>query len=97
MGAGFTAAILATGLPAKAEDGKVVALEVDNLDGVPGKTGTIKIQLHPEWAPNGVKRFEVCDSPHLVLVIVGIHLSTSWIFPPKHYSLTYQSLFILRS
>ena len=59
VGAGFTAAILASGLPAHAEDGKVVALQVDNLDGVPGKTGTIKIQLHPEWAPNGVKRFEV--------------------------------------
>jgi len=61
VGAGFTAAsVLASGLPASAVDeGKVVVLQVDNLDGVAGKTGTIKIQLHPEWSPNGVKRFEV--------------------------------------
>lgn len=41
-----TAAILANGVSA-AEKGKVVELQVDNLDGEPGKTGTIKIQLRP--------------------------------------------------
>jgi peptidyl-prolyl cis-trans isomerase A (cyclophilin A) len=57
------AAILARGLPVNAaEEGKVVAFQVENLDGTPGNSGTIKIQLHPEWAPNGVKRFEELTS-----------------------------------
>ena len=38
--------------------GRIVELTVSNLDGVSSKTGTIKIQLRPEWAPRGVKRFE---------------------------------------
>lgn len=43
------AAILAGGgLPVSAaEEGKVVAFQVENLDGTPGNSGTIKIQLHP--------------------------------------------------
>jgi hypothetical protein len=51
--------------PAFAEDatpspvtGKVVVMEIGNVDGEEGKTGTVKIQLHPEWAPKGVQRFE---------------------------------------
>ena len=51
--------------PALAEDatpspvtGKVVVMEIGNVGGEEGKTGTIKIQLHPEWAPIGTKRFE---------------------------------------
>ena len=39
--------------------GKIVTLQVDNLNGEPGKTGTIKIQLQPSWSPRGVERFEV--------------------------------------
>lgn len=62
----LTAASILTGggLPAIAaeEVGKVVEFQLDNLDGTSGKTGIIKIQLHPEWAPNGVKRFEELTS-----------------------------------
>lgn len=46
-------------LAADEEGGKIVTLTVDNLDGEAGKTGTIKIQLQPSWAPRGVERFEV--------------------------------------
>lgn len=37
--------------------GKIVTMEVTNLDGIRGKTGTVKIQVRPEWAPTGAKRF----------------------------------------
>jgi hypothetical protein len=65
LGAGAVAALgKETTPPAFAEDstaGKIVALQVANIDGEPGKTGTLRIQLRPEWAPRGVARFEVCD------------------------------------
>ena len=41
-------------------NGRIVELQVANLNGMEGQTGTIKIQMRPEWAPRGVKRFEVC-------------------------------------
>jgi len=61
----FGASILASGiggksLPAFAEDtstpGRIVEIEVKNIDG--GDSGTIKIQMKPDWAPRGVARFE---------------------------------------
>jgi hypothetical protein len=39
--------------------GRIVTFEVANLNGDAGQKGTFKIQLAPEWAPKGVKRFEV--------------------------------------
>lgn len=36
--------------------GKIVEIKVSNLDG--GESGTIKIQMKPDWAPRGVARFE---------------------------------------
>ena len=41
--------------------GRIVELQVANLDGKEGETGTIKIQLRPDWAPRGSARFEVRD------------------------------------
>lgn len=50
-------------LPVFADDttaaGNVVEIQIGNLDGGDAATtGTIKIQMKPEWAPRGVQRFE---------------------------------------
>ena len=68
FGAGAVAA--SSTLPARADEpttGKIVEIQISNVDGEPGKTGTIKLQLRPEWAPRGVARFEVCVYPSLCL------------------------------
>jgi peptidyl-prolyl cis-trans isomerase A (cyclophilin A) len=38
--------------------GRIVEIQVSNLEGNPDQTGVIKIQLEPSWAPRGVQRFE---------------------------------------
>ena len=52
-------ATIAKAQPANAEAGRIVELTINNVDGEEGKTGSIKIQLQPDWAPRGVARFEV--------------------------------------
>lgn len=41
-----------------ADEGKLIEFTVDNLDGTPGKTGKFVVKTRPDWAPNGVARFE---------------------------------------
>jgi len=59
-----TLSLLATTTPATAEEtaGRKVELVVSNLEGIEGNTGRIVIQTRPEWAPNGVNRFEELTS-----------------------------------
>ena len=50
--------------PAQADEptsGRIVEMQIANIDGQEGAMGTIRIQLHPEWAPRGVQRFEVSN------------------------------------
>lgn len=52
-------------LPAFAEEtdtspsGNIIEIKVNNIGVDSDKSGTIKIQMKPEWAPRGVARFEV--------------------------------------
>lgn len=53
--------------PVLAEDiidtpGRTVQMEIANLGGEEGSTGIVKIKLQPDWAPRGVKRFEVSNT-----------------------------------
>jgi hypothetical protein len=51
----------------EAAPGKIVTFQVENLDGVEGNKGVVKLQLQPAWAPQGVERFEVS----LCVALVG--------------------------
>ena len=53
--AGPKVAVADTTIPAK---GNIVEMEIANLDGIEGRVGKLKIQLRPEWAPTGAKRFQ---------------------------------------
>lgn len=60
LGAGGSAIqpLVANAEDSNTEGGRIVALEFANLEGDPDKTGIVKIQLEPSWAPRGVRRFE---------------------------------------
>jgi peptidyl-prolyl cis-trans isomerase A (cyclophilin A) len=59
LGAAAVGTLSQSAAPALAETtGRIVEMQVANIDGEEGKVGTIRIQLRPEWAPRGVQRFE---------------------------------------
>lgn len=74
VGAGFLTAAVVGAPPAIAEEGSIVELQVANLDGVEGRTGTIMIQLRPDWAPRGVQRFEVSEEKDLTMYVAIVYL-----------------------
>jgi hypothetical protein len=43
---------------ATADGGSVIVFTVENLDGIEGNKGTVKIQMEPTWAPRGVQRLK---------------------------------------
>jgi peptidyl-prolyl cis-trans isomerase A (cyclophilin A) len=58
----FTSAAEAEELGLKPVPGKTVELQLQNLAGGADKSGKIRIELYPEWAPKGVARFEELTS-----------------------------------
>lgn len=64
VGFGYNTLLTAGFSPATASvddavNGRIVSFQIQNLNGIEGQTGNIKIQLAPTWAPRGVARFEV--------------------------------------
>lgn len=57
-----TLSLLATATPAAAAEDRKIEFIISNLEGTEGNTGRIVIQTHPDWAPNGVARFEELTS-----------------------------------
>lgn len=56
-----TSTLLSPMLASAADDdqvGKLIEFQVENLDGEAGKVGKFVIKTRPDWAPNGVARFE---------------------------------------
>lgn len=73
------AAVLAGSYPSgaiaqDADTGKLIEFTVNNLDGNEGSTGTFVVKTHPEWAPIGVERFEVCPLESFSKSFVGLFL-----------------------
>jgi hypothetical protein len=51
--------------------GNIIEIQVNNIGVDSDKTGTIKIQMKPDWAPRGVARFEVSSHLHIVYFWFG--------------------------
>ena len=65
LGIQASAAMLATiGLNSQAaiadqgKEGRLIEFTVENLNGEVGNSGKFTMKTNPEWAPNGVERFE---------------------------------------
>ncbi|KAL3796396.1 hypothetical protein HJC23_004193 [Cyclotella cryptica] len=91
------AAVVARSYPSDAnaddaETRKFIEFTVNNLDGDEGSTGTLVIKTHPEWAPIGVERFEVCLSAILhdfsvafcVVPLKFLAFIVCCVFPHRH-------------
>lgn len=71
VGFGYKTVSAAGTSPARAAvddavNGRIVSFQIQNLNGIDGNTGNIKIQLAPTWAPRGVARFEVRSTKFLL-------------------------------
>ena len=64
--------------------GRIITFEIGNLGGEEGKTGTVKIQMRPEWAPLGVKRFEVSLNGSFFFVYPFMHRAMKEVLTLTH-------------
>ena len=59
----FATDMYAIAITQAAKDSYRVRMELGNLDGVSGLTGSFVLEIHPKWAPLGAHRFkEMLDS-----------------------------------